>query len=249
MCALDGGVDRRRERGSFGVEFGTSNCNQWGLRGVVILCREEWRRGSSQTNLWKTCFRYGAVDRRRQLQSVLESSGRTLLERGTILVVDVQPACPRGPGSGEADPASLSAYRATRLGYDPGGCAYYVPADALRAYGDPTDEPWFYPAALTPLQASHTLSVCSFRQFSSHFRPQYDRRLRSSSERLLAVVIQLPVLLPLLHYAFSALTLLVGRQEGLPAYIKVEWWDAGMVICLGRGADLHMAQLIPLPLS
>jgi len=30
--------------------------------------------------------------------------------------------------------------------------------------------------------------------------------------------------------AFSALTLLVGRQEGHPACKKTEWWDAGMVI-------------------
>jgi len=44
------------------------------------------------------------------------------------------------------------------------------------------------------------------------------------------------------------LTLLVGRQEGHLAW-KTEWWDAGMVICLERGADLHMAQLIPLPLN
>jgi len=29
----------------------------------------------------------------------------------------------------------------------------------------------------------------------------------------------------------------------------VEWWDAGMVICLERGADLHTAQLMPLPLT
>jgi len=28
-----------------------------------------------------------------------------------------------------------------------------------------------------------------------------------------------------------------------------ERWGAGMVICLERGADLHMAQLIPLPLT
>jgi len=28
-----------------------------------------------------------------------------------------------------------------------------------------------------------------------------------------------------------------------------EWWVAGMVICLERGADLHMAQLMPLPLT
>jgi len=23
-----------------------------------------------------------------------------------------------------------------------------------------------------------------------------------------------------------------------------EWWDAGVVICLGQGVDLHMAQLM-----
>ena len=52
-----------------------------------------------------------------------------------------------------------------------------------------------------------------------------------------------------LLFAFSALTLLVGRQEGHPACIKTEWWGAGLVVCLQRGADLHMAQLMPLPLS
>ena len=52
----------------------------------------------------------------------------------------------------------------------------------------------------------------------------------------------------LLLSAFSALTLLVGRQEGHPA-CKNEWWGVGMVICLERGADLHMAQLMPLPLT
>jgi len=50
-------------------------------------------------------------------------------------------------------------------------------------------------------------------------------------------------------FAFSALTLLVGRQEGHPACKKLEWWRAGVVICLERGADLHMAQLMPLPLT
>jgi len=48
---------------------------------------------------------------------------------------------------------------------------------------------------------------------------------------------------------FSALTLLVGWQEGHPACKKTEWWSAGMVICLEQGADLHMAQLMPLPLT
>ena len=49
--------------------------------------------------------------------------------------------------------------------------------------------------------------------------------------------------------AFCALTLLVGWQEGHPACKKTEWWGAGVVICLERGADLHMAQLMPLPLA
>ena len=43
--------------------------------------------------------------------------------------------------------------------------------------------------------------------------------------------------------------LLVGRQEGHPACKKQEWWGAGVVVCLERGADLHMAQLMPLPLT
>jgi len=43
--------------------------------------------------------------------------------------------------------------------------------------------------------------------------------------------------------------LLVGRQEGHPACKKTEWWVASVVICLERGADLHMAQLMPLPLT
>jgi len=49
--------------------------------------------------------------------------------------------------------------------------------------------------------------------------------------------------------AFSTLMLLVGRQEEHPACKKTEWWGAGMAICLERGADLHMAQLKPLPLT
>jgi len=52
-----------------------------------------------------------------------------------------------------------------------------------------------------------------------------------------------------LAFAFSALTLLVGWQEGHLACKKTERWGAGMVICLERDADLHMAQLMPLPLT
>jgi len=49
--------------------------------------------------------------------------------------------------------------------------------------------------------------------------------------------------------AFSALTLLVGRQEGHPACKRTEWWGAGVVIGLERDANLHTARLMPLPLT
>jgi len=38
---------------------------------------------------------------------------------------------------------------------------------------------------------------------------------------------------------FSALTPLVGRQEGHPACKKIEWWGVGVVFRLEQGADLH----------
>jgi len=50
-------------------------------------------------------------------------------------------------------------------------------------------------------------------------------------------------------FAFSALTLLVGQQEGHPACKKTEWCGVGVVICLERGKDLHMAQQMPLLLT
>jgi len=50
-------------------------------------------------------------------------------------------------------------------------------------------------------------------------------------------------------FAFSALTLLVGQQEGHPACKKTERWGAGMVIYLEQGAELHMFQLMPLLLT
>jgi len=49
--------------------------------------------------------------------------------------------------------------------------------------------------------------------------------------------------------AFRALTLLVGRQEGHTACKKLRVVGTGMVICLERDADLHVAQLMPLPLT
>jgi len=46
---------------------------------------------------------------------------------------------------------------------------------------------------------------------------------------------------------FDAVGWVAGRATGQQK--KLEWWGAGMVICLERDADLHMAQLMPLPLT
>ena len=39
-----------------------------------------------------------------------------------------------------------------------------------------------------------------------------------------------------------------GSRKGIRP-VKTEWWDAGMVMCVGQGADLYMVQLMPLPLN
>ena len=51
---------------------------------------------------------------------------------------------------------------------------------------------------------------------------------------------------PFCLQCFDAIGWAAGRTSGLR---KTEWWGAGMVICLERSADLHMAQLMPLPLT
>jgi len=40
----------------------------------------------------------------------------------------------------------------------------------------------------------------------------------------------------------------LGSRKGIRP-VKTEWWDTGVVMCLERGADLHIGQLMPLPLT
>ena len=41
----------------------------------------------------------------------------------------------------------------------------------------------------------------------------------------------------------------LGSRKGIRPVKNLEWWGTGMVVCLQRGADLHTAQLMPLPLT
>jgi len=45
---------------------------------------------------------------------------------------------------------------------------------------------------------------------------------------------------------FDAVGCAAGRASSCK---KTDWWVAGMVICLEQGADLHMTQLMPLPIT
>jgi len=51
-----------------------------------------------------------------------------------------------------------------------------------------------------------------------------------------------------IHQCFSALRCWLGGRKGIRP-VKTEWWGAGVVVCLEQGADLHKAQLMPLPLT
>ena len=51
---------------------------------------------------------------------------------------------------------------------------------------------------------------------------------------------------PFCLQCFDAVGWAAGRASGLE---KTEWSAAGVVICLERGADLHTAQVMPLPLT
>ena len=52
-----------------------------------------------------------------------------------------------------------------------------------------------------------------------------------------------------MHVCCGLPSVLCRRWLGGRKGIRPEWWGAGVVICLERGADLHMAQLMPLPLT
>ena len=64
---------------------------------------------------------------------------------------------------------------------------------------------------------------------------------------------RLHLLLNIVLFRFMLLPLVLwrcwlGGRKGIRP-VKTEWWAAGVVICLELGADVHMAQLMPQPLT
>ena len=68
----------------------------------------------------------------------------------------------------------------------------------------------------------------------------------------IAVAVYVSAFLPESPFSFHSKDLgcrLDHASHAQPCQPPPERWGAGMVVCLERGADLHMAQLIPLPLT
>jgi len=68
-----------------------------------------------------------------------------------------------------------------------------------------------------------------------------------SLESIVDAVVILSLLVFFIY--FHLLSLLVILVFCLQWFDTVEWWGTFVVICLERGADLYMAQLMPLPLA
>jgi len=90
-----------------------------------------------------------------------------------------------------------------------------------------------------PLDYRHVSTVCAHRIQHTHTRPFNGPLLLYTTQYFVIVVVSC-------LQCFGAVGWAAGRASGL---YRTEWWDAGVVICVERGADLHMAQLMPLPLT
>ena len=76
-----------------------------------------------------------------------------------------------------------------------------------------------------------------------HISHIFPHKLSFSAAILILFVFLLPICLP----SVLCRCWLGGRKGIRP--VKTEQWGTGVVICLERGADLHMAQLMPLQLT
>lgn len=100
-------------------------------------------------------------------------SGRKFLCRNSLLLIETDSCCLDlksvsdylnivSNGEPQQEQDSSDVFKGTTLGFDKEGCAFYIPSQFLKKYGEPEGEPWFYPTSMTSRQASLFLS--SMRQ-------------------------------------------------------------------------------------
>jgi len=98
------------------------------------------------------------------------------------------------------------------------------------------------------LQCTAVAMLCCRWLVETHNIPGAINLLFSASacDRLFELILPWVYLIDKCLQCFDTVGWTAGRASGLQ---KTEWWGAGMVICLEWCADLHMAQLMPLPLT
>ena len=84
--------------------------------------------------------------------------------------------------------------------------------------------------------------VCNLHYVQCSCGEEICARLRNQSVNCLFGFIVLVILPSVLWHCW------LGGRKGIRP-VKNERWGAGVVVCLERGADLHMVQLMPLPLT
>jgi len=110
----------------------------------------------------------------------------------------------------------------------------------------------------------HTFPVCGMgfpalaRQLRFKFQPRYEPQSAHIPGQYHAGMSPRVVLLPFGSIIFTYWSWVLwpsvlwrcwlGDRKGIRP-VKTEWWGAGVVICLERGANLYMAQLMTLPLT
>ena len=139
-------------------------------------------RGMSKVDQHHPNGRYSHYDRQHSNRTIaeLESQGRKFVAKGSLFVVDTNVAyC--AVTSGQLNLAACHDLRdvkgsspenvanwhknanendrfvgfdGTHLAFDREGHAYYVPSDAFKRHGDPSEELWFYPVAITEREAT-----------------------------------------------------------------------------------------------
>ena len=94
---------------------------------------------------------------------------------------------------------------------------------------------------------------CRVMKNQNHLALSPNQQFQSSSKKLKSLTqtrgpasVLLNVPLGFCLQCSDAVGWATGRASGSK---KTEQWGAGMVICLEQGADLHMAQLMPLPVT
>ena len=93
-----------------------------------------------------------------QTMEELRAQGGEVLLKNDIVVVDTTKIFQKNSSVIDSSKTSedhlLGLLQDSRLAYDRNGNAFYIPSACLKRFGDPRDQPWFYPVEISSRQAA-----------------------------------------------------------------------------------------------